>query len=93
MGRFEGAEAYNRDMKCALAAAILVCAVVPADSKETQHAELLKLNVVALDAQGEPVSGLRSVDFQLLEDGKPQDIVFFRFTGDRAPQALSLIHI
>jgi VWFA-related protein len=87
MGRFEGAEAYNRDMKCALAAAILVCAVVPADSKETQHAELLKLNVVALDAQGEPVSGLRSVDFQLLEDGKPQDIVFFRFTGDRAPQA------
>jgi VWFA-related protein len=64
---------------------MLLCAFAPAaGSQETQHAKLNKLNVVALDAQGRPVTGLRSTDFQLLQDGKPQDIAFFRFTGDRA---------
>jgi len=38
--------------------------------------------VVALDGQGQPVTGLSSADFQLFEDGKPQSIAFFRFTGD-----------
>jgi VWFA-related protein len=44
---------------------------------------LNKLNVAALDAQGQPVAGLSAPDFQLFEDGKPRDIVFLRFTGDR----------
>jgi len=45
---------------------------------------LNKLNVVALDGQGRPVTGLRSADIQLFEDEKPRDIAFLRFTGDRA---------
>jgi VWFA-related protein len=45
---------------------------------------LNKLNVVVIDAQGQPATGLRAADFQLFEDGNPRDIAFFRFTGDRA---------
>jgi len=76
----------NRKRKCALvAAAIFLCAFAPAaGSAESQAAKLNRLNVVALDAQGQPVTGLLSADFHLLEDGKPQRIAFFRFTGDRA---------
>ena len=47
-------------------------------------AGLNKLNVVALDARGQPVTDLGKADFQVLEDGKPQDIAFFRFTGAAA---------
>jgi VWFA-related protein len=72
-------------MKCALAAAISLCALAStAGSKEPQPAKLRKINVVALDAQGQPVTGLTSADFQLFEDGKARNISFFRFTGDRA---------
>jgi VWFA-related protein len=79
-----GLKLYNRHMKRALAAAaMLLGALTPAVSKETAHAQLNKLNVVALDARGQPVAGLTSSDFQLFEDGKRQDIAFFRFTGDR----------
>lgn len=70
-------------MKCAFAvAAVLFWALSPAAvSKETQRATLHKLNVVALDAQGQPATGLGSADFQIFQDGKRQDIAFFRFTG------------
>jgi hypothetical protein len=70
-------------MKCALiAAAMLLCAFGAATaSKAIQPAKLVKLNVVALDAQGQPATGLHNTDFQLQEDGKPRDIAFFRFTG------------
>jgi VWFA-related protein len=71
-----------------VAAAILLWAVaVAAGSKATQPARLIKLNVVALDAQGQPVTGLRSADFQLQEDGKSRDIAFLRFTGGHALSA------
>jgi len=52
----------------------------------TQHAPLArlnKLNVAALDAQGQPMTGLSAADFHLFEDGKPRDIAFFRFAGVR----------
>lgn len=80
---------YHRDMQRVLvAAAILIWAVaVAAGSKPIQPARLIKLNVVALDAQGQPVSGLHSADLQLQEDGKPRDIVFLRFTGGQASPA------
>jgi len=75
-------------MKRAIAvAAMLLWALAPAAlSKETQHTKLNKLNVVALDAQGQPVTGLSSADFQLFQDGKRQDIAFSRFTGGWARQ-------
>ena len=77
---------YDRGMKGVLvAAAILLWAVAVATaSKATPPAGLIKLNVAALDAQGQPVTGLRSADFHLQEDGKPRDIVFLRFTGGQA---------
>ena len=68
-----------------VAAAILLWAIaVAAGSKVAQPARLNKLNVVAFDAQGQPVTGLHSADFQLLEEGKRQGIAFFRFTGGHA---------
>jgi hypothetical protein len=47
---------------------------------------LTKVNVVALDRQGQFVAGLRSADFQIQENGKARKIVFFRFTGDTSAQ-------
>jgi VWFA-related protein len=67
----------------ALAAAMLLAAFAPCAASDAPHARLRKVNVVALDAKGQPLTGLRSADFQLFEDGKRQDIAFFRFTGDR----------
>jgi VWFA-related protein len=65
-------------MRCALAAAaILLAASAPA-------AQLNKLNVAALDGQGNPVAGLSRADFQVYQDRKRQDIAFFRFTGRAA---------
>jgi VWFA-related protein len=50
---------------------------------------LKKLNVAAVDADGQPVTDLRASDFQVFEDGKPKNIAFFRFTGGKAiPAAL-----
>jgi len=60
--------------------AILVCA--PLGAQE----QLTKINVVALDRQGEPVTGLQSADFQIQEDGKTRNIAFFHFTGDQPLQ-------
>jgi hypothetical protein len=47
---------------------------------------LTKVNVVALDRQGQFVAGMRSADFQIQENGKARKIVFFRFTGDTSAQ-------
>jgi VWFA-related protein len=63
------------------AAAALICAPLSA------QAELNRLNVAVIDRQGEPVTGLQRSDFRLLEDGKPQAIAFFRFTGDQPIQS------
>jgi VWFA-related protein len=65
------------------AAAMLLCVFASnAGSEETPPGKLNRLNVVALDGQGQPVTGLSSADFRLFEEGKPQGIAFFRFTGD-----------
>ncbi len=64
---------------------LLLAAVVLPAEKGTRGplTRLSKLNVAALDTQGQPVTGLNAADFQLFEDGKPRDIVFLHFTGDR----------
>jgi len=74
-------------MKGALAAVILAYAFAPAVSGQAERGRLNKLNVVALDARGQPVTGLNSADFQLFQDGKREDIAFFRFTGGWAIQS------
>jgi VWFA-related protein len=42
------------------------------------ESRLVDLNVIALDAHGQPVSDLTVDDFQVSESGKPQTITFFR---------------
>jgi VWFA-related protein len=78
-----------------LGASSLACAQVeiqhaPPDTRtaavsslERDRAEgLIKLDVVVTDATGNPVSGLGQADFNLLENGRPQNILSFQaFTG------------
>jgi VWFA-related protein len=52
---------------------------------------LNRLNVAAVDSQGQPVRGLQSSDFQILLDGKPQPIAFFRFTGGAPVRATVIL--
>lgn len=63
----------------------------PAQPRETQDGQdddsdgplisvgtqLLQLDTVVVDKQGKPVDNLKKEDFELLEDGKPQEIAFF----------------
>ena len=40
-------------------------------------ADLIQFDAVVLDKSGKQVKGLKKDDFQVLEDGKPQDMSFF----------------
>ena len=48
-------------------------------------AGLIRLSIVALDDAGNPVQDLKSSDFQVSDQGKPQQIVFFRANPSAAP--------
>ena len=48
---------------------------------------LIRLGVTALDSGGQPVDGLKSDDFQVTDQGKPQKIVFFRAKAAAAAPA------
>lgn len=63
-----------------LVALLLSPALRAADSQE----QLNKLNVIALDAHGQPVTGLTTADFQIFDDGKPETIVWSRFVGTKS---------
>jgi VWFA-related protein len=43
--------------------------------------KLVKLNVVAVDAQGKPVGDLTANDFHIVDEGKPETIALFRAGG------------
>jgi VWFA-related protein len=47
--------------------------------------QVVRLNVVAMDKQGQPVTDLKAEDFQVQDDGKPQPIVLFRADDSRHP--------
>jgi VWFA-related protein len=47
------------------------------------YSRLTVVDVTALDANGDPVSGLQQSDFTILEDGKPQPIRNFEEVGVR----------
>ncbi|HTS48379.1 MAG TPA: VWA domain-containing protein [Bryobacteraceae bacterium] len=45
---------------------------------------LIRLNVAATNAKGDPVTDLRATDIQLREDGKARPVAFFRFAGPKS---------
>ncbi|HNG91697.1 MAG TPA: VWA domain-containing protein [Acidobacteriota bacterium] len=47
--------------------------------------DLLQIDAVVTDKQGRPVDHLKLEDFELLEDGKPQDIAFFSVVKSGTP--------
>src|SRR5262245_59407545 len=71
-----------------LCALIVVAALAPANAFQgsaqspqrtrfTSTTRLVHVNVVATNKQGQPVRDLRKEDFELAEDGRPQDIAVF----------------
>ena len=73
-------------VKVLLPALVLGSLLRAADAPE----QLKKLNVAALDAHGQPVTDLTAADFQVFDDGKPQPILYFRFTSAKPKQATAL---
>ena len=61
----------------------VVCGV--ARMSASQNGNVITLNVAAFDSHGQPVADLKSEEFQVTDQGKPQRIVSFRRNGD-APQ-------
>jgi len=52
---------------------------------------LIKLNVVATDAKGEPVTDLTPAELTIKEDGHPRKVVFFRHAGPHAANAPTVL--
>jgi VWFA-related protein len=48
-----------------------------------QSRALIKLDVVATDSKGAPVTDLRATDIQIRDDGGPRPLAFFRFAGSK----------
>ena len=74
-----------------LAAAVLV-ARAPASPPAAQErpafrvsVNLVQVDVVVTDSKGRRVTGLRSSDFEVLDDGKPQNILRARYVPAAAP--------
>lgn len=61
----------------------LMCTFALLHGDETSDPRLLDFTVVAVDGQGRPVSGLTSADFQVVDEGKRQQISFFHQFDDK----------
>jgi VWFA-related protein len=64
---------------CAAIAAVGASALAQAQQQPTFRAgvEIVEVQAVVTDAQGNPVAGLRQEDFEVVEGGKPQTIAAF----------------
>lgn len=51
----------------------------PPDSPQ----ELVRLNVAATDAKGNPITDLRADDIRIREDGKERSLIFFSYAGSK----------
>ena len=51
------------------------------------EANLMEIEVRVTDGRGQAVAGLSKEDFQLLEDGKPQEIATFEFVTRPIPRS------
>jgi VWFA-related protein len=54
------------------------------------QSQLVRLNVVATDKQGQPVTDLKAEDLRVTDDGKPQPLVMFRVNDSRHPTTVPL---
>jgi VWFA-related protein len=70
----------------ALALGLMGAAVLTGQSNP-ESAPLVNLNITAVDNSGQPVAGLRAEDFQVLDNGKPRKIVWFRAMQRKRPRA------
>ena len=63
---------------------ILILAAIAGAAAQSQPPQrLVRLNLSATDAKGNPVTDLRASDIQVREDGKARPIVFFRLAGPK----------
>jgi VWFA-related protein len=60
---------------------VLALALAASAAFAQETGRLVRLDVVALDSAGQPVSGLTADDFQIADQGKPQKIALFRAPG------------
>jgi VWFA-related protein len=71
--------------------AFLLVLARPQEAQPPQpEPKLVFLNVIAVDAHGDPVTDLTSDDFQITDAGKLQKIAFFRHRDAKPEPALSL---
>ena len=68
---------------------LVVLSAIPGLAQiDSESQRLVRLNVSAINANGEPVTDLRDADIRLREDGKQRPVVFFRFAGSKRPMTL-----
>ena len=65
----------------------LALATLLTGQSNPERAPLINLNVTALDGSGQPVADLRAEDFQILDNGKPQKIIWFHALTRKGLQA------
>jgi len=69
--------------------AVTTLAPVAGDGQLESDAKMVDLNVVVVDARGQPVTDLTSDDFQVTDAGKPQSIVYFQHSDSRLQQPVA----
>jgi len=69
---------------------LLALAPLAGDGESPPRERLVDLDVVAVDAHGQPVSGLTLEDFRVTDAGRPQKIAFFRHFDARLRQPPAL---
>jgi VWFA-related protein len=88
-GHFQGCLKYcnHQSMKISMfrVAIFIACAwCAPAQSA------VVRLNIVATDKQGQPVTDLKTEDLRVTDEGKPQRLVMFRVNDARHPAPAAL---
>ena len=69
---------------------VLLCsAPLVSNAGETPNHALARLDVVATDIKGAPVTDLSAADIQVKEDGKSRPVVFFRLAGRSGPSGVA----
>jgi VWFA-related protein len=89
-GAVEGERGGRPTMRIALSLALLLVAAGLEGDQAEPETRLVDLNVIALDAHGQPVGDLTADDFQVSDSGKPQKIEFFRHYDSKLSAAPAL---